>query len=160
MFSIKECAGRLKRKLTLEKLPADDIAAGWALGVFIGCAIPFGLQLVIAVPLAIMMKVSKIGATAGTFISNPITVFILYPLQTLIVNRLVFGGSITFERLKELFTGLTFSSLMSLGADIIISFFLGGIVLAVICTPITYFLVKDFVITARKFKERKALKNG
>lgn len=156
MFGIKEWAGSLKRKMAREKLPAEDVAAGWALGVFIGCAIPFGLQLVLAIPLALMLKVSKIGATAGTFISNPVTIIVLYPLQTLIVNRLVFGGSITFVRLKELFTGLTFSSLMSLGADIIVSFFLGGIVLAIVCTPIAYFLVKDIVIKARKFKERKA----
>lgn len=134
-----------------EKLPADDIAAGWALGVFIGCAIPFGLQLVLAIPLAIMMKVSKIGATAGTFISNPVTIVFLYPAQTYVMNRLLFNGSLTFEKLQEM--EWTRQAVLSLGADVIISFFLGGIAVACICTPITYVFIKKFVTHARAFKQ-------
>lgn len=151
MIDFKELAGRLRRKLAHEKLPADDIAAGWALGVFIGCAIPFGLQLVLAIPLAIMMKVSKIGATAGTFISNPVTIVFLYPAQTYVMNRLLFNGSLTFEKLQEM--EWTRQAVLSLGADVIISFFLGGIAVACICTPITYVFIKKFVTHARAFKQ-------
>lgn len=150
--------GSLKRKLAREKLPVEDIAAGWALGVFIGCAIPFGLQLILAIPLAMMMRVSKIGATAGTFISNPVSILFIYPAQTYFVNRLLFGGSLSFEKLQAM--EWTRKAVLSLGTDVIISFFLGGILVAFVCTPIAYFAVKALVVRARQFRERKALKRG
>ena len=78
-----------------EPLPPEDIAAGWALGMFIGCSVPFGMQLVISIPLAMMMRVSKVGATLGTFITNPVTIFFIYPAQTYVVNRILFGGSLS-----------------------------------------------------------------
>ena len=81
---------RLREKMVRDPLPPEDIAAGWTLGVFIGCAIPFGLQLIISIPLAMMMRVSKIGATLGTFVTNPVTIFFIYPAQTFVVNKMLF----------------------------------------------------------------------
>lgn len=136
-----------------EPLPPEDIAAGWALGIFIGCAIPFGLQLIVSIPLAIMMRVSKIGATVATFITNPATVFIMYPLQTYLVDRFVFRGTLSLEALMEM--EWTREAVFKLGAEVIASFFLGGIFLAIVLTPITYFLVKRVVIAHREKKLQK-----
>ena len=93
---------RLREKMVHDPLPPEDIAAGWALGVFVGCAVPFGLQLIISIPLAMMMRVSKIGATLGTFITNPVSIFFIYPAQTFVVNRLLFGGSLTYSKLANI----------------------------------------------------------
>ena len=65
----------LREKMVADPLPPEKVAAGWALGMFVGCSIPFGMQLVISVPLAAMMRVSKIGASVGTLITNPVTIF-------------------------------------------------------------------------------------
>ena len=92
--------------------------------MFIGCAIPFGMQLVIAIPLAIMMRVSKLGATMGTFITNPVSIFFIYPVQTYLVNKMLFGGSLTYEKLAD--TEWTWAAVRRLGADAMVSFFLGG----------------------------------
>ncbi len=138
---------RFRRKVVREKLPPEDIAGGWALGMFIGCSVPFGMQLVIAIPLAMMMRVSKLGATLGTFITNPVTIFIIYPAQTYIVNRLLFSGTLSFSRLME--TEWTWHAVRRLGAEVMASFFLGGIFLAAILTPITYFVIKALVIRFR-----------
>ena len=140
----------LRSKIVREQLPPEDIAAGWALGMFVGCAIPFGLQLVISIPLAIMMRVSKVGATVATFITNPATIFVIYPLQTFLVNRLLFGGSLTLTKLME--TEWSWNAVCKLGAEVIASFFLGGFFLAIILTPITYVIVKRIVI---RFRARK-----
>ena len=83
----------LKAKMVRDPLPPEDVAAGWALGMFIGCAVPFGLQLIVSIPLALMMRVSKVGATLGTLVTNPVSIFVIYPAQTWAVNRLLFGGS-------------------------------------------------------------------
>lgn len=145
----------IRRKIVREKLPPEDIAAGWALGIFIGCAIPFGMQLVIAVPLAMMMKVSKLGATLATLITNPVTIFFIYPAQTFVVNKLLFGGSMTFSRLMEM--EWTWKTVSKLGAEVMASFFLGGFFLAIILTPVTYFAVRRIVIRHRMRAAMKEL---
>ena len=146
---------QLHARMVREKLPPEDIAAGWALGVCIGCAIPFGMQLIISVPLAIMCRISKLGATLGTMISNPVTVLLLYPAQTYLMGRLLFGERfMSFERLMD--TEWTWQAVRGLGAEAMVSFFLGGMVLAVVATPVTYFAVKRMVLKHRLRAERKA----
>jgi uncharacterized protein (DUF2062 family) len=135
-----------------DPLPPEDVAAGWALGMFIGCAIPFGLQLIISIPLALMMRISKIGATLGTLITNPITIFFIYPAQTYVVNKILFGGSITYSKLMNV--EWTWESVRRLGAEAMASFFLGGIFLALIMTPITYLVVKSLVVRHRKRRSK------
>ena len=144
---------RLREKMVADPLPPEDVAAGWALGMFIGCAIPFGLQLMISIPLAIMMRVSKVGATLGTFITNPVTIFFIYPAQTWIVFNLVFGS----RDMGELPTEWTRATVMAMSGPVIISFFLGGILIAAVLTPITYFVVKHIVVLHRR---RKAAHSG
>ena len=128
-----------------DPLPPEDVAAGWALGMFVGCAVPFGLQLLVAVPLALMMRVSKVGATVGTLITNPLTIFFIYPLQTWAMFNLLFGN----REMGELPTEWTRQTVMALSGPVIISYFLGGLVLALILSPLTYFVVKRIVVRFR-----------
>jgi len=140
-------------KMVRDPLPPESVAAGWALGVFVGCAVPFGIQLVISIPLAMMMRVSKIGATAGTFITNPVTIFVIYPMQTVIVNKLLFNGSLTFAHLVEI--EWRWAVVRRLGAEVMVSFFLGGFLLAAVLTPIAYFTVKSVVKAYRRRVEAR-----
>ena len=129
-----------------DPLPPDRVAAGWALGMFIGCAIPFGFQLLVSVPLALMMKVSKIGATVGTLITNPVTIFLIYPAQTWAVYNVLFGD----RPMGDLPTEWTRQTVMAMSGPVIVSFFLGGILLGVILSPLTYFAVLAIVKRYRK----------
>ncbi len=138
----------LREKMVRDPLPPEDVAAGWALGVFIGFSIPFGLQLVVSVPLALMMRVSKVGATLGTFVTNPATIFFLYPAQTWVVYNLLFGS----REMSELPTEWSRASVMALSGPVLISFFLGGLALAMVLSPITYHVVKRIVIRYRSRK--------
>ena len=142
---------RLREKMVRDPLPPESVAAGWALGVFIGFAIPFGLQLIVSVPLAIMMRVSKVGATLGTFVTNPATIFFLYPAQTWVVYNLFFGS----REMGELPTEWTRQSVMALSGPVIISFFLGGLALAMLLSPVAYHVVKRIVIRQRRRKRGK-----
>lgn len=144
---------RLKSKMIREPLPPENIAAGWALGVFVGFSIPFGLQLVVSIPLALMMRVSKIGATLGTLVTNPVSIFFIYPAQTFVVNKFLFGGSLTYSKLAD--TEWTWAAVRRLGAEAMASFFLGGILLAIVATPAAYFLVKRIVVRSRTRRERR-----
>ena len=135
----------LKRKMVRDPLPPEDVASGWALGMFVGCAVPFGLQLLVSIPLAMMMRVSKVGATVGTLITNPFTIFFIYPAQTWIVYNLLFGSREMGELPKE----WTREAVMAMSGPVIASFFLGGLLLALILSPITYFVVKGIVVRYR-----------
>ena len=141
----------LREKMVRDPLPPEDVAAGWALGVFIGFSIPFGLQLIVSVPLALMMRVSKVGATLGTFVTNPATIFFLYPAQTWVVYNLLFGS----REMGELPTEWTRQAVMALSGPVIISFFLGGLALAMVLSPVTYHVVKQIVIRQRRRKRGK-----
>ena len=153
MQSLRSYWHDLKAKMVRDPLPPEDVAAGWALGMFIGCSIPFGFQLIVSIPLAIMMRVSKVGATLGTLITNPVTIFIIYPVQTWAVNKFVFSGSLSFQRLMDM--EWTWEAVRRLGVDAMMSFFIGGIVLALVLSPLTYFTVKRIVVRYRKLWPRK-----
>ena len=146
----------LRRKMVREPLPPEDIAAGWALGMFVGCSVPFGLQLIVSVPLAMMMRVSKVGATVGTFITNPLTIWIIYPAQTMAMGWLL-GRDFSWDYILKAMRGVAKNSdwktLLSLSGDVVVCFILGGLALAAVLTPITYFTVRTLV---RKYRSGRS----
>lgn len=139
----------LKRKIVRDTLSPRRIAAGWALGMFVGCAVPFGLQLVVSIPLAIATRTSKIGATLGTFVTNPVTILFIYPAQTVAVHKLLFGCCV---RLPEEWT---FEAVMALSGQAIASYLLGGVLLGAVLAPATYFTVLRLVSAHRARKAAK-----
>lgn len=155
----------LKLKMLRDRLPPNRVAAGWAIGMFIGCAVPFGLQLIVSIPLSFATRTSKIGATLGTFITNPVTIFFIYPAQTWIGARLL-GSPLDWPeicaycgRLSQvsLFTSEGWGVLAEIGGVVLGGFFLGGLLFACICTPPTYFGVKRMVERHRARRARRRL---
>ena len=147
---------RLKATMVGDPLPPDKVAGGWALGMFIGCSVPFGLQLVVSIPLAFMMRVSKVGATLGTFVTNPVTIFFIYPAQTWAAYNLLFGS----REMGALPTEWTRESVMALSGPVIISFFLGGLALALVLSPITFFVVRRIVVDFRRRRAEHQRESG
>jgi uncharacterized protein (DUF2062 family) len=60
---------------------------------------------------------------------------------------MLFDGSLWFDRLMGL--EWTWETVRKLGTEAMASFFIGGFVLAIILTPITYFIVKGIVVRHR-----------
>lgn len=146
----------LRRKILHDKLPPERVALGWAIGMFYGCLIPFGFQLILSVPTAIALKASKIGATVGTLITNPFTIWVIYPVQCYVANHLI-GGDLTYaaigRAMKKVIEAGDYATLLSLGWELVVSFFLGGALLAAVCVPATYVSVKRMVERHRRKKE-------
>lgn len=139
----------LKTRIIRDRLTPNRVAAGWAIGMFVGCSIPFGFQLVVSIPVAVLTKTSKVGATLGTFITNPLTIFFIYPAQTWFVYRLLFGAS------PDLPSEWTWATVRTLGGRTIASFFLGGVLLGAVLAPITYGCVRRIIYVARAARERR-----
>ena len=149
---------RLREKILREQATPEFIARGWAIGMFYGCAIPFGFQLILSIPTAVILKGSKIGATVATFVTNHFSIFIIYPVQCWLGNRLL-GGDISYgaisHALSDVVKEQSWDSLARIGGDLVSAFFVGGLFFAVIFTPVTYFAVRTFV---RRNRARKAAK--
>ena len=156
--------GFLKRKLILlylkivrEKATPEYIARGWAIGMFYGCLIPFGFQLICSIPTAFLLKGSKIGASVGTLITNHFSVFIIYPLQCY-AGLLLMGRTRSLAELKEIMAKVihasSYEALLGIGTELVAAFFIGGALLTAVMTPVTYFLVKSLVVKYRA--KRKA----
>ncbi|MBQ2722422.1 MAG: DUF2062 domain-containing protein [Opitutales bacterium] len=154
---IKEKFKLLYHKMVGEEASSSYIARGWAIGMFFGCSIPFGIQLMLSIPCAFILKGSKIGATIGTFITNHFSIFIIYPLQTYGGAKLI-GLPLSYDDIKsammEVIEKQNYETLLSLGVDIAIAFAVGGLVMALVFTPITYFGVKYLVDKYRAKNEK------
>lgn len=150
----------LRRKILREKASPEFIARGWAIGMFYGCTIPFGLQLALSIPTAFILKGSKIGASFGTLLTNHFTIWFIYPAQCWVGNRLL-GGDLTFaaveNAMKDVLQKQSWESLWQLGGDLVAAFFLGGAILAAVCVPPTYYGVLGYV---RRKRARSAKKGG
>lgn len=68
------------RHLVRGDIPSWRIAAGIALGVFVGIVGPYGTHLLLALALAWMFRVDRIAAALGTFVNSPLTAVPIYYL--------------------------------------------------------------------------------
>ena len=152
-------------KIVREKASPEYIARGWSIGMFFGCLIPIGGQLVCSIPAAFLLKGSKIGAVLGTFITNQVTVFFIYPVQCYAGAKLI-GLDLSYGdiklKLKDIVSASSFSEFVSatksLAGDLTVAFFVGGAIMAVVLTPITYVVVKKMVIGYRIQLEKRRRK--
>lgn len=152
-------------KIVREKASPEYIARGWSIGMFFGCLIPIGGQLICSIPAAFLLKGSKIGAVLGTFITNQVTVFFIYPVQCYAGAKLI-GLDLSYgdikDKLKDIVSASDFSEFVdaakSLAGDLTIAFFVGGAIMAVVLTPITYYAVKKMVIGYRIQVEKRRRK--
>jgi len=160
MSWIKDQWNRLRTQILREKATPEFIAKGWAIGVFYGCAVPFGFQLLISIPTAIVLKGSKIGATVGTFITNHFTIFVIYPVQCWLGNRLL-GGRLAYSNishaLRDVVTEQSWEAILQVSGELLESFFAGGMVFAAILTPFAYFVVLSYV---RRHRAGKVAADG
>lgn len=138
----------------------EYIARGWAIGMFFGCFIPFGIQLLLSIPTSFLLKGSKIGATLGTFVTNPVTIWVLYPLQCYVGNAII-GGNLTHRQITKamelLIKEQSCTTLFNMSIDLILSFFIGAALLTLITVPVTYFTIFHMVKAYRNHRERKKM---
>lgn len=156
---------KLYLKIVREKASPEYIARGWSIGMFFGCTIPIGGQLICSIPVAFLLKGSKIGAVLGTFITNQITVFFIYPVQCFAGAKLI-GLDLSYgdikDKLKDIVDASSFSEFVdatkSLAGDLTVAFFVGGAIMAAVFTPLTYVAVKRMVVAYRAQLEKRRMK--
>ena len=133
--SWRRCRYWYLRALRLEASP-NALARGIGVGVFAGCFPLFGLQILIGVSLAALLRGNKVLAAAATWISNPFTYLPLFSfnfqLGRLFVptdNRLL-----TLEKLSS------WQALKELGTDFLHALMLGSVLVAIALGLTSYWL--------------------
>ena len=135
----------LLRFIRLRGTP-DEIARGFALGIFIGMTPTFGLQMVIALVLAMLLRMNRPAAIIGVWVTNPITAPLIYASEYE-TGRLLLG----MERLG-LPTEYTYDTLSQLSWDILLPLCLGSFIFAILFGALSYALTLRFIPSLRTLK--------
>ena len=162
VMNIKRTIFKLYFKVVKAEGTPESIARGVAVGLATGLIIPIGLQTVPALALAVILKANKVLTWMFTCVTNPATVFFIYPIQCWIGSYLIFRP-ISFASLHGEFQGLTqaetvaeaFAVFGTLSWSIIVPFFAGGILFAVLTSIPGYWVSLHL---AQKYQARKKKK--
>jgi hypothetical protein len=82
---------RLWYRLVILKSSPHKVALGFAVGVFIAYTPTFGIQIILALGVAALLRVNPIAAVIGTYVTNFFTSVPLYAM-CYEVGRLIVGG--------------------------------------------------------------------
>ncbi len=162
-YSSKLAAARQKayeRFLRIHGTP-QEIALGFALGLFVGMSPFLGFHMAIAVFLAALFEWNKVSAAVGVWISNPLTVPVIYPLTYLVGAKLL--GSEKIYRFPQTMDMDYILHMIRSAPEIISTLTLGGIIfgipLGVAGYLFAYVAVKKYQTEIKqKLAERRALR--
>lgn len=126
------------RLIRLHATP-EEIAKGFALGIFIGMTPTFGAQMAIAFFFAWMLKENKLAALIGVWITNPVTAPFIYASEYEI-GRLFLG----MERLS-LPTEYSFETLTHMSWNILVPLCFGSLIFAILFGGISYAVTIRFI---------------
>jgi hypothetical protein len=140
--------------LIFRRLQEDPrrIAAGMALGVFIGITPTIPLHTVIVLSLAALLRVSPVTAFIGIQIGNPLTIVPIYIASYKIGQFLLYHGKpLVFP---ETFSFKAWMDVLWQGG---VALQVGGVILAIPPAIVSYFVTLWIVQRYRRRKAAKAL---
>ncbi len=141
----------LVRMRALEGTP-HYIALGTALGIFVSITPIIPLQTVVAIALAFLVRGSKSAAVLGTWLSNPLTIPVVYYAN--------YKLGCTLMGVQKTVDGIafgSFSQLMELGLEVTWAMIVGGVVIGAILGLMAYFVTfRIFIIIRRRARQADA----
>lgn len=152
-------------KLIKSEGTPTSIARGVAIGLAVGLIIPVGLQTLPAIFLAFVFKANKVLTWTFTCVTNPATAIVIYPFKCWIGGFLLFSP-MKMDHLAEEFHDLLhaetliggWNAFTSLGWDILLPFFAGGLFFALLAAPLGYILSFKAVAAYHARRERRRLR--
>ncbi len=133
----------------LRRLPGDPrrIAAGMALGVFIGVTPTIPFHMISALAIAQLLRISRLAAVMGCWISNPITIPPFYYFSFKIGKWLLYP-----EHPLSLPETFDLRELLRLGWEVNLALQLGGVILAAPFGVAAYFITLKAV---QRYRQRR-----
>ena len=137
-LSLSTTARKFYRRFLKLRGDPQEIALGFALGLFIGMTPSVGFQMVIAAAVAASLKWNKISAAMGVWITNPLTAPFIYSF-TFFVGSKIYGTNKIFNPPDELTVSIA-KKILSKSPGVFYSLTIGGIVLGIPLAVAGYFI--------------------
>lgn len=135
------------------KTSAHSIALGAAFGIFVGFLPIIPFQAVTVITLAIIFRANKIAAFSFTFISNVANMIPFYTMLYLVGSWVLPFAKVQFDPKH-----LELVEMIRVGWDLVLVMSVGGILLGVPSSIITYFLMRRLVLAYRRRRAMRLLK--
>jgi len=132
-------------KLARIQSEPDAVARGMALGLFIGFTPTFGVQMLLALLFAFLLRQNKIATFVGVWITNPLTAPVIYGLEYRIGRMLLGMPPLKIEHFN-------WQTACALGTQVGEPLLLGCFVLGVPCSIIGYSLTARLIPSLRQWK--------
>ena len=162
---IRFVARRIERFFIYRVLHVDDtphrIALGVAIGIFVTWTPTIGLQMVLTILLAMLLRANKFVGVPFVWISNPLTIVPVYGPNYWIGSKLL-GEGYTWSRFIEATAGATaltgtwtekVQAYWSAFWPIFPPLWMGSIMMALVLGGITYPLIRYAVVAYRRRRE-------
>ncbi|HKR01956.1 MAG TPA: DUF2062 domain-containing protein [Pyrinomonadaceae bacterium] len=156
----------VRRLLAIDD-PPERTALAFSIGVFIAFSPFLGLHTIMATVLAFAFRFNKIAIYAGTFINNPFLTLVPIILASYATGALLLGRplglppeSMELLRSPHPLTGQWWGKLFGSGGNVLWPFFIGGMVLSVVCSLAAYPLTLRFLRAKQKLKEKVAARKN
>ncbi|NCO75093.1 MAG: DUF2062 domain-containing protein [Cyanobacteria bacterium] len=137
-LSIKRYWHYYKLRLLRLKENPHKIARGFAAGVFAGCFPLMGLQFVMAIIFAFILKGNKFTAIIGTWISNPFTYVPLF-LFNFQVGKFCLSFFIDNHHIE--FSWDSLKQISDLGTEITTTLLLGSFIVGLCFSFVAYYVI-------------------
>lgn len=134
----------LVRLRQLEGNP-HHLALGMAIGVFVSITPIIPFQTVVAIALAFVVRGSKSAAVLGTWLSNPLTIPVVY-LANYKLGCILLGYQNSLDRIAF----HSFSELMALGLEVTWAMIVGGAMIGAVLGVLFYFITLRAVVSFRR----------
>ena len=157
------------RRIMYSRSSTPSIAAGVALGVFVGFTPTVGLQMLIAALLATAFRVNVLAAVVPVWITNPFTLMPIYFFEFQVGSWVTGsrGGAQVIGRLTDLFekaseisirdfwrtTGRVLSATGQLGGDVLVPLVVGSLIVGVVSAAAVYPAMLWTVSAVRRRRE-------
>ncbi len=145
-------------KIMRLKTSAHNIALGAGIGMFVGFLPIIPLQSFLTILLAFIFRANKVAAFFFTFISNPVTMVPFYIMLYKVGDLIMPFDIVDFDPNSLSAETLDMRELLSQGGGIFVIMTLGGIVLGIPASILTYFLVLNAVLSYRKRRAARLMR--
>lgn len=127
------------------------LALGMAVGIFVSIMPIIPFQTLVAIGLAFIVRGSKSAAFLGTWLSNPLTIPLVYYLNYK-VGCVLLGYQATLDSIAF----DSFSQLMELGIEVATAIMVGGAVIGAVLGAAAYFLtLRGFIVLRRQPRQNR-----
>jgi len=135
----------LIRLMRLQDSP-ERIARGMALGLFLGMTPTFGVQMILALCAAILLRENKLAAVIGVWVTNPVTAPFIYGLEYE-SGRFLLGMPHPAMAIQ-----FNYQFLQQLGWQVILPLCAGSLLFGIAAALVGYVITLKFVPAMRKWR--------